>query len=154
MNTKQKGRRRTSFRSMLEGFLEEDREFRWNFEEEKIKLQLAEELDRVREERGLTQQDLAEHCRTTQSAISRFLNGQDTRSPQLDTLIKLADAVDMELRISLLPRVAVTKWTAPVVSIEAFRWEPTQVKEGPETAVATSSWGQDYSDEAVCDLAA
>lgn len=37
---------------MLEGFLEEDREFRLNFEEEKIKLQ----LDQVREERGLTQQ--------------------------------------------------------------------------------------------------
>lgn len=114
---------RTSFRSMLEKLLEEDRELRWEFEEEGIKLRFAEEIEQAREQLGLTQQTLAERCKTTQSAISRFLNGLDTRSPRLDTLVKLADAVGKKISFRLDDRDVETEWIAPVLSLVSGSWK-------------------------------
>ena len=61
--------------------------------------------DRVAERRsqlGLSQQELAELCGTTQSAIARLESGG--RPPRIDTLLGIADALDCQLAVELRPR--------------------------------------------------
>ena len=65
----------------------------------------AKIADRVAEERsarGLSQRQLAELCGTTQSAIARLERGG--RPPRIDTLLRIADALDCELVVELEPR--------------------------------------------------
>ena len=61
--------------------------------------------DRVAERRkawGVSQRELAELCGTTQSAIARVERG--ARPPRIDTLARIAAALDCELVIELRPR--------------------------------------------------
>lgn len=135
-------RPRTSFRAMLDEWLEEDREFRWEFEEERFKARLADAFDTAREAMGLTQQALAEYCQTTQSAISRFLTGQDARSPRLETLVKLADAVGKRLEFRLVdrePAQASREKLAEVISFPVTR--PTVPILAPPPNVAWEDFG-------------
>jgi len=50
----------------------------------------------------LSQQELAELCGTTQSAIARIEAGR--RPPRIDTLERVATALDCELAIELKPK--------------------------------------------------
>ena len=50
-------------------------------------------------ERGMSQQELAVLCGTTQSAIARLERGG--RPPKLDTLMRIADALDAELYLEM-----------------------------------------------------
>ncbi len=61
--------------------------------------------DRVAERRtaiGLSQRELAARCGTTQSAIARLERGG--RPPRIDTLLRIADALQCELLVELVPR--------------------------------------------------
>lgn len=61
--------------------------------------------ERVAQRRGelqLSQRQLAELCATTQSAIARLEGG--SRAPRIDTLLRIADALDSELVLTLRPR--------------------------------------------------
>lgn len=49
-----------------------------------------------------SQQDLAEVVGTTQSAIARLESGG--RPPRIDTLLRIAEALDCELVVDLRPR--------------------------------------------------
>jgi ribosome-binding protein aMBF1 (putative translation factor) len=49
--------------------------------------------------RGMSQQELAVLCGTTQSAIARLERGG--RPPKLDTLMRIADALDAELLLEM-----------------------------------------------------
>jgi len=49
--------------------------------------------------RGMSQQELAILCGTTQSAIARLERGG--RPPKLDTLMRIADALDAELLLEM-----------------------------------------------------
>ena len=51
---------------------------------------------------GVSQRELAELCGTTQSAIARVERG--ARPPRIDTLARIAAALDCELVIELRPR--------------------------------------------------
>jgi transcriptional regulator with XRE-family HTH domain len=51
---------------------------------------------------GLSQKDLADLCGTTQSAIARLEAGR--RPPRIDTLKRVANALDCELRVQLEPK--------------------------------------------------
>src|SRR6476620_11422249 len=62
---------------------------------------------RNRQERGMSQQELAILCGTTQSAIARLERGG--RPPKLDTLMRIADALDAELLLFLRKRNATTE---------------------------------------------
>ena len=53
---------------------------------------------------GLSQQQLADLCGTTQSAIARLETGG--RPPRIDTLLRIADALDCDLVVELRPRDA------------------------------------------------
>ena len=63
---------------------------------------LAVQVAAERARRGLTQAQLAALCGTTQSAVARLERG--TRPPRLDTLLRIANALDCELDVTLRPR--------------------------------------------------
>ena len=63
---------------------------------------LAVHVAAERARRGLTQTELAVLCGTTQSAVARLERG--ARPPRLDTLLRIANALDCELEVRLRPR--------------------------------------------------
>jgi ribosome-binding protein aMBF1 (putative translation factor) len=64
--------------------------------------QIADKVAVRRKELGLSQAELAELVATTQSAIARLESGG--RPPRIDTLLRIADALDCELLVELKPR--------------------------------------------------
>lgn len=63
---------------------------------------VADQVAERRQERGLSQRELAELVGTTQSAVARLERGG--RPPRIDTLLRIADALDCELLVELKPR--------------------------------------------------
>jgi len=63
---------------------------------------IADKVADRRVERNLSQRELAELCGTTQSAIARLERGG--RPPRIDTLLRIADALDCDLQVELVPR--------------------------------------------------
>jgi transcriptional regulator with XRE-family HTH domain len=66
--------------------------------------QIAEQVAEQRRARGLSQAELANLCGTTQSAIARLEAGG--RPPRIDTLLRLARALDCALIVELRPQRA------------------------------------------------
>jgi DNA-binding Xre family transcriptional regulator len=64
--------------------------------------QIADDVAARRAERRLSQRELAELTGTTQSAIARLERGG--RPPRIDTLLRIAEALDCDLRVELKPR--------------------------------------------------
>jgi transcriptional regulator with XRE-family HTH domain len=64
--------------------------------------QIAERVANRRKELDLSQAELAELVGTTQSAIARLESGG--RPPRIDTLQRLAAALDCDLVVELRPR--------------------------------------------------
>jgi predicted transcriptional regulator len=62
---------------------------------------IADRVAARRVEKNLSQRELAERCGTTQSAIARLERGG--RPPRIDTLLRIADALDCELVVQLVP---------------------------------------------------
>lgn len=71
-------------------------------DEEQLWRTIARLVAEQRHARRLSQRELAELCGTTQSAIARVERG--VRPPRLDTLLRIASALDCELRVQLRPR--------------------------------------------------
>ena len=65
---------------------------------------IADQVVAQRTARNLSQRELAELVGTTQSAIARLEAGG--RPPRIDTLLKIAEALDCELTVELRPRGA------------------------------------------------
>ncbi len=63
---------------------------------------IASELAARRTQRGLSQRELAHLVGTTQSAIARLESGG--RPPRIDTLLRIADALECDLHVELTPR--------------------------------------------------
>ncbi len=63
---------------------------------------IADQVAEQRVGRGLSQKELAELCGTTQSAIARLEAGG--RPPRIDTLLRIANALNCELVVELRPR--------------------------------------------------
>lgn len=63
---------------------------------------IAEQVADRRRALGLSQAELAELTGTTQSAIARLESGG--RPPRIDTLMRIAGALDCELKVELRPR--------------------------------------------------
>jgi len=64
--------------------------------------QIAERVAERRVEMSLSQRELAELCGTTQSAIARLERGG--RPPRIDTLLRIAEALQCDLVVELVPR--------------------------------------------------
>jgi transcriptional regulator with XRE-family HTH domain len=65
---------------------------------------IAEQVAEQRKAHGLSQKELAELTATTQSAIARLESGG--RPPRIDTLLRIAEALDCDLTVELKPRSA------------------------------------------------
>ena len=63
---------------------------------------IADKVADRRVQMGLSQRELAELCGTTQSAIARLERGG--RPPRIDTLLRIAEALQCELVVELVPR--------------------------------------------------
>jgi len=63
---------------------------------------IADKVAARRIEMKLSQRELAELCGTTQSAIARLERGG--RPPRIDTLLRIAEALECELVVDLIPR--------------------------------------------------
>lgn len=76
--------------------------FKAEYEELSIAAQLAEQIICLRQEKGLTQSELAKQLGTKQSSISRLEN-MDT-VPSLSFLMKVASILDAKIDIRLLSK--------------------------------------------------
>jgi predicted transcriptional regulator len=63
---------------------------------------IADKVSTRRTELGLSQRELAELVGTTQSAIARLERGG--RPPRIDTLLNIADALECDLVVDLVPK--------------------------------------------------
>ncbi len=95
MNAMARIRRRATLERLRERLAHVD-EDGWFF------ARLADQLVERRRALNLSQQELAELCGTTQSAIARLESGG--RPPRIDTLLRIANALDAELIVELRPR--------------------------------------------------
>jgi transcriptional regulator with XRE-family HTH domain len=71
-------------------------------EEQELFARIAAEVAKRRQAWSLSQRELAELCGTTQSAIARLERG--ARPPRIDTLWRIANVLDCDLRVELRPR--------------------------------------------------
>ncbi len=88
-----------TFKELLKKDLE-DQEFRKAFEEEEIYASMAITIARLREQSGLSQNELARMVGTTQQTISRLEDPRNT-SITVNTLGKIASALGKQLRIKI-----------------------------------------------------
>jgi predicted transcriptional regulator len=65
---------------------------------------IADKVSERRLEMNLSQRELAELCGTTQSAIARLERGG--RPPRIDTLLRIADALECDLVVDLVPKTS------------------------------------------------
>jgi transcriptional regulator with XRE-family HTH domain len=72
-------------------------------------LAIADQVATRRHDRDLSQRELADLTGTTQSAIARLERGR--RPPRLDTLVRIANALDCELVVDLRARTRTEEQT-------------------------------------------
>ena len=78
-----------------------NREFKKAFNEEEIYVSLAIQTARIRQEKGITQEELAKRLHTTQQTVSR-LEDIHNKSYSLKTLIRLARALGKGLKVEFI----------------------------------------------------
>ncbi len=79
-----------------------DTKFRKGYEEELEKLRIVDALIRLREQRGLTQTQLASRIGVSQPFIAKLESGE-THNFSLETLVKLAVAMNSDLEVRFHP---------------------------------------------------
>jgi transcriptional regulator with XRE-family HTH domain len=82
--------------------LKDDKDFRKRFFRGQTQDEIAMSIRSLREERKMRQIDLARESRMKQSAISR-IEQADYSSWSFNTLLRVADALDARLRVTLEP---------------------------------------------------
>ena len=88
------------FKDYLKGDLK-NKEFKKAFNEEEVYASLAIQTANIRQEKGITQGELAKRLHTTQQTVSRLENIHN-KSYSLKTLIKLARALDKGLKVEFI----------------------------------------------------
>ncbi len=78
-----------------------DRAFRKAFDEEEVYASLAIQIAKIRQRKKLTQRELARRLHTSQQMVSRLEDVED-RSYSLKTLVKVAHALDKQLKVELV----------------------------------------------------
>ena len=84
-----------------------DQEFKKEFEKLQSERDLTMSLVRARKEAGLTQEELSKKTGISQADISMLENG--TRNPSLALLNRIAEAMNSELIIDIVPRKNIAK---------------------------------------------
>lgn len=86
-------------------FLEEqlqDEEFKREYENIQPEMNVIRALVKARNSQNLTQKELAERTGINQADISKLENG--TRNPSINLLKRLAEGMDMVLKIEFVPK--------------------------------------------------
>jgi DNA-binding XRE family transcriptional regulator len=78
-----------------------DPEFKKHYQEERQALKLAMKIAELRDQKGLSQQELAKLMGTSQQAISRIESGE-YEGFTLKTLEKIAEATGMRVKIEFV----------------------------------------------------
>lgn len=104
-------------------------------EAERARINIAEQIYALRQERKLTQKELADMMGTTQSVISRFEN-TDYENERVETLQKLASALDCQLEVKFIPKAESTS----AVSDESEKAENTYIWRDRVSADNNYSW--------------
>lgn len=89
-----------------------DPEMKRALAEEVANREVASLIYQIREKAGLTQKQLATRIGTTQSVISR-LEDADYEGQSLQMLRRVADAVDADIEIRVVPRVRTRRALQP-----------------------------------------
>jgi DNA-binding XRE family transcriptional regulator len=89
-----------TFRSRLREDLK-DPEFKKHYQEERQALKLAMKIAKLREKKGLSQQQLAKLMGTSQQAVSRIESGE-YEGFTLKTLEKIAEATGTKVKIEFV----------------------------------------------------
>jgi len=116
------------FREYLAEVFKKKPEAEKEFYQEVFKLRVAEKIRELRSKKGLSQVGLAKRIGTSQSTIAR-LEDPDNFSYSLKTLLKIADALDMELIIDFKEKAHLQKvenetvgdMVAKVIPLETYR---------------------------------
>lgn len=88
----------SDLKDLIEAF--QDKDFRESFAEDFLNTHIASQIRAIREERNLTQEDLAELVGTKQAGISRIEN-VNYSAWNIKTLKKIAFALDSRLHVSI-----------------------------------------------------
>ena len=91
-----------TFRDSLNQRLKDDEYFRKEYTAIQPEMEIIRTLIKARKEQNLTQADLAMRTGINQGDISRLERGN--RNPSLNMLKKLADGLNMSLRIEFTPK--------------------------------------------------
>lgn len=89
-----------NFRQTLKEQMQ-DAEFKKEWEKTELEYQIIEAIITAREEKNITQKELAEMTGITQSDISKLENGN--ANPSLQTLKKLANGLGMAIKLEFVP---------------------------------------------------
>jgi ribosome-binding protein aMBF1 (putative translation factor) len=89
-----------TFKSRLREELK-DPEFKRHYDDKRQALKLAIKIAALREQKGLSQQELAKRMGTSQQAISRIESGE-YKGFTLKTLEKIAEATGMKVKIDFV----------------------------------------------------
>lgn len=89
------------FDDFLEGQLQ-DEEFKKEYENMQPEFDVIRAMVEARASRNLTQKQLAERTGINQADISKLENG--TRNPSINLLKRLAEGMDMVLKIEFVPK--------------------------------------------------
>jgi ribosome-binding protein aMBF1 (putative translation factor) len=81
--------------------------FAYDDPDKRLIAEIAEQVVEQRIARDLSQKELADLCATSQPAIARLESG--ARPPRIDTLQRVANALDCELEVLLRPRTTTKK---------------------------------------------
>ena len=97
------GNKTTSWDELREELLKNP-EVRKGYDKAERAYQLSVQVRKIREKAGISQSELARRMGTTQPAIARLEAGGG--NPNIDTLGKIADALDVELSVTFKRRKA------------------------------------------------
>lgn len=76
-----------------------NKEFRKNFELERVKVALAQKLAEIRQEEGMNQTELAKKMKVSQQFISQIETGSE-QNLTIETLLKIAKSLGRGIKIS------------------------------------------------------
>lgn len=93
-----------TFRESLDEMLQ-DSEFKKEYDEIQPEMDIIRAIVDARISQNLTQKQLAERTGINQADISKLENG--TRNPSLKLLKRLADGMDMVLKIEFIPKAKI-----------------------------------------------
>lgn len=85
----------------IDNKIQQDDEFAKHYEREQIINNIAVMIANARKERHMTQSELAKKIGSKQSVVSRLESGNSAFIPSLETLVKVADALNMRLTLQL-----------------------------------------------------